>query len=165
MKILIIGVTCSGKSSLLQKFMDKGLENLKEYTDRPMRNVEEFDNYKFVQTDYINNMIDRDLLVYHKKFFDYTYGISRKNWSKSNFVCVTNPVAILQLEKQNLLNDCFIIKLDPPTNIIKERMKERSQLNGVDNYDYNQRLIDNYKDMESINHIKPSVILKNWNIY
>ena len=162
MKILIVGVTCTGKTTLADKYVNKGFIRLKEYTTRPMRNSNENQTYNFVDDDFFLEMINKNVMISYKKFYNYYYGISKEDWKKNNFVLVTNPHTVLKLYEEHLLNDVFLIKLIPDIKIIKERIKKRNQNNGIDNYDYNDRIKQNLIDMNMINHIKADLVLKEW---
>lgn len=157
MKIIIIGITCSGKTTLSNKMISKGANRLLEYTDRPMRGECEFNSYNFVNRATYKFMKDDGKLLSHNTFFNYSYGISTDDFYQwDSWVCVTNPRTILQLHNEGVLSDCFIIKLDPPMDIIRERIISDDRTPA---YDIESRITNDLIDMSTISHIPMDLII------
>lgn len=87
--IILIGESGSGKTTILNKLVEKGYEKAINHTTRkPRENELESGEYKFITKDEFNKMWDSGELLQRAEFNNEFYGISTSSL-KDNVVCIS----------------------------------------------------------------------------
>lgn len=127
--LIIMGRSCSGKTTLLTKLKEEdGLYEAVSYTTRPMRDGEiNGENYWFISEEEMEKIKQSGKLIEYVIYNDNYYGLTFDSFdcSKDNAVIV-EPGGAEMLKK--VLSDKFNIKtiqLEAPDEIIKERAIKR----------------------------------------
>jgi guanylate kinase len=150
-KIILVGKGASGKNFLMERFENRGFHHLVSHTTRPIRQKEKDGReYHFISEKEFSRMIENDEFFEYQKFGDYYYGTSKKEWEISNVVIMA-PQGVENLKKLGVRQDCFVIYIDIPYQVRKERLCCR---NGNNNEDIENRLhndeieFDGFKDYD-----------------
>ena len=87
--IILIGESGSGKTTILNKLVEKGYEKAINHTTRtPRENEIENGEYKFISKEEFNDMWDKGELLQRAEFNNEYYGISTSSL-KDNVVCIS----------------------------------------------------------------------------
>ena len=87
--IILIGESGSGKTTILNKLVEKGYEKAINHTTRtPRGNEIENGEYKFISKEEFNDMWDKGELLQRAEFNNEYYGISTSSL-KDNVVCIS----------------------------------------------------------------------------
>lgn len=124
-KVIITGPTCSGKSYLKRKFVQKGFRPIVQFTTRKSREGE-YDGYDYdFCTDEQYNILRRktEIVTSFRYENGTTYGITEPRWNNGDVIAL-GLMELLQLAPE-ILNSCFIIYLNPSEKVIRERIQER----------------------------------------
>jgi guanylate kinase len=70
-------------------------------------------------------MIDNNEFVEYQEFGGNLYGTSKKEWDDSD-VMILAPKGVENIKQLGLRDDCFIIYVDIPFHIRKQRLTERA---------------------------------------
>lgn len=147
-KIILVGKGASGKNFLMERFENRGFRHLVSHTTRPIRPKEKDGReYHFVSEEEFNQMIENGEFFEYQKFGDYYYGTSKKEWEMSDVVIMA-PQGVENLKKLGVRQDCFIIYVDIPYHVRKERLCRR---NGRHSDEIEKRLMNDEKEFEGFN--------------
>lgn len=126
-KIIITGKTGSGKSSLKNRLIRKGFRPIVQFTTREKRKGEKdgFD-YDFLTEKEYTNMrnIGIDLVANHQYGNGTRYGITQQRWESGSVLAV--GMKELEQMDSHLLGMCIIIYIDPPEDVLIQRLKSRA---------------------------------------
>lgn len=125
-RIIITGPTCSGKSSLRDRFVQRGFQPIVQFTTREIREGEENGkDYHFISEEDFKNSIENDtgILCYNTYENGTSYGITNIDWLKGH-------VAALGIKEVQQLPElakaaAFIIYINPDVDVIRQRLEER----------------------------------------
>jgi guanylate kinase len=136
-KIIILGTSGSGKSFLMRKLIEKGLNPCIKWTTRPMRKYEEQGiDYNFVSTLEFFESINKDKFLTHQKFIvtpknsleqTWFYGITLKEFDNSQ-VFIMTPGEFKDVTEDSR-KECFVVYLDIDRNIRESRLYKRDDKN------------------------------------
>ena len=144
-KIILVGKGASGKNILMERLEKRGFRHLVSHTTRPIRKKEmEGREYHFVSVEEFERMIENDEFFEYQKFGDNYYGTSKEEWEKSDVVIMA-PQGVENLKKLGVRQDCFIIYVDIPYHIRKERLSRR---NGSLSEEIKKRLYNDEREFE-----------------
>lgn len=125
-RIILVGRATAGKDYLRKKFEARGFTYQISYTTRPPR-VGEIDgkDYHFITPEEAARMT-RDGEWYESVPFNgWTYGTSKKQfYSDDASIFIMTPTGLDHLKPEDRATS-FIIYLNPPQEIIEQRMKLR----------------------------------------
>ena len=128
-KIVIVGRGGSGKDFLRKKFEDRGFKYCVSYTSRPIREGEEDGkDYRFTSIEYFDNNFSDFCEI--DKFNGWKYGTLIKDFNDSNLFIMT-PRGVNNIKGEDR-KKCFVIFIDPPREIIKERLTQRKDADSAD---------------------------------
>jgi guanylate kinase len=128
-KIFIVGRGGSGKDFLRKKFEDRGFKYCVSYTSRPIREGEEDGkDYRFTSIEYFDNNFSDFYEI--DKFNGWKYGTLIKDFNDSNLFIMT-PRGVNNIKGEDR-KKCFVIFIDPPREIIKERLTQRKDADSAD---------------------------------
>ena len=89
-KLVIIGKSASGKNTIAKAFESYGYRRAVTHTSRDPRPGEiDGNDYHFVDKDYFEGMIDSGQFIESDCFNDWYYGMSRKEFEKSQMFILT----------------------------------------------------------------------------
>lgn len=130
-RIIIAGKGASGKDYLRKILVDCGFKYSVSHTTRPPRKGEiDGVDYYFVDNNEASSMVERGAFIEHTVFNEWIYGTSEAEFFESDLFILT-PSGISQLSERNR-DESFIIYLDIPEEIRRERMSERKDADDVD---------------------------------
>ena len=149
--LVLLGKSCSGKSTTQKELVRLGVTPILEYTTRPPReNEKEAKQYHFVTERKFWDMCKKNFFAVNKSYKVYNgeiwrYGIAAQDLSDEK-VIVTNPKILETLKKnENIHPVVFYIKTDE--DVIWDRLLARK-----DNIDEAQRRLiadrEDFKDIE-----------------
>ena len=128
-KIVIVGPGGSGKDFLRKKMVGKGFSYGVSFTSRPPReNETEAVDYYFRDPDFFE--INKDMFLEKQTFNGWKYGISKGEFSVKNLF-ILSPSGLRSLSN-DYRSECFVIYLNPPLNIRRERLSERNDADNVE---------------------------------
>lgn len=140
-KIIIVGKSASGKDYLVQQLKSKGYKISVSYTTRPIREGEtNGETYHFVREDKFKYMIENGEFVEYHNFNNWFYGNTLEDYEK-NDVFIKTIYGLKDLD----MTKCFVIYLDIPISVRKERLLNRKDSND----DINRRIESDEKDFEN----------------
>jgi len=127
-RIIIVGPTCSGKTFLRKRFEERGFTFDISYTTRKPREGEVNGvHYHFVSENEFKYKIEKN---YFKEYITYAgsyYGTGEYEWNKCDcFIMETDGVKKISKEERK---KCFIIYLNTPLKVRKERLKKERKWN------------------------------------
>jgi len=143
-KIILCGPSAAGKTYLRNKMENKGFVFDVSYTSRPMRETEVDDkDYCFLSKQEFEYCIENGKFYEFIEYNGHYYGTLLENWKNIQcFIMETNGInKIPPKDREN----CFIIYLHPPADVIYKRLKDR----GWDDNRINERLVqdkERFKD-------------------
>lgn len=127
MIIVLLGESGSGKSTLEQELCKSlGYSRIKSTTSRPIRSIENGDEYNFVSDEKFNEMLLNDEFLEYAKYNGWQYGLSQGSL-KEDAVVVLTPhglrTARLYLKRKGLEDKYKIfavyLKVDRKSRLIK----------------------------------------------
>ncbi len=157
----------SGKSTLVNE-LRKSVKNLDfsiSYTTRPPRGSEQDGReYFFVTREQFKTMIDRDEFLEHAEVFGNYYGTARKflqeAQARGNDLLLDIDVQGERLIKRKLPEAISIFILPPSRSVLEQRLRRRSQAEGVNSDEVIQRRL-NTASKEIANYPNYDYILVN----
>lgn len=124
-RIILVGRACSGKDFMRQKFIKRGYSPSISYTTRPVRDGEvEGLDYFFVNRELFEKAIKEGYFYEYVEFNGWYYGTTVPSFHNDE-VFIMTPAGISKIKK-NDRKRCFIMYLNPPRNVILERMNDRN---------------------------------------
>ena len=142
---MIVGKAASGKDYLARRLREHGLRYQLSVTTRPKREGEvDGEDYLFVNDTVFERFTINNMFWERKEFNGWKYGTLRQEWDCSE-VFILTPSAIKSMLPKDR-NRCFIIFLDIPENIRKERLNERSDSDKIE-----RRVLSDHMDFEGFN--------------
>lgn len=123
-RLIIVGPAAAGKNFLRKKLEERGFKFDVSYTTRPMRPGEqEGVDYKFIKNDVFAFMTQVGSFYEHVIHNGFGYGTGMKEWQSSDcFIMETDGIKHIDPKSRK---NTFVIYLNPPVKIRKERMTER----------------------------------------
>lgn len=100
--IVILGESASGKTTLLQNFLEKNHDYHKiiTYTTRPMRDGEtDGTDYHFVSQEGFDKLVKNDFFVEYTKYNDYFYGTAKVDCESDKAVAIITPSGLRALKR------------------------------------------------------------------
>lgn len=134
-RIIIVGHGGSGKDYMAQKFVDRNFKMTLSTTTRPIRLGEIAGvTYDYIDNDKFMEMVGRDMFYQWKSFTVegelWCYGTTYESWNKDEiFILTTAGVADITPEDRK---NCFIIFIDIPEEIRRERLSKRNDADSVE---------------------------------
>lgn len=121
-RIVLCGPAAAGKNVLRDRLEERGFKHDVSYTTRPMRKGEqEGIDYKFVTNEVFAFMTQIGSFYEHIMHNGFGYGTGLKEWESSDsFIMETDGIKHIDPKSRK---KTFIIYLNPPIKIRKERMK------------------------------------------
>jgi len=126
-KIIIVGKTAVGKTSLKNVLRIFGFESEVSYTTRPIR-FDEINgiDYHFVDINEMNRLISESKMCQYQKFNHNYYGTALSEWeSKRLFIMTPQGMMSMFLSEYANLANTFIIHLHLSVEETIERLKHR----------------------------------------
>ncbi|MFW6281300.1 MAG: guanylate kinase [bacterium] len=125
-KIIVCGPACSGKDTLVSRFVNRGFRKDVSYTTRPKRENEiDGEDYHFISKKGFEELIQQGRFYEYVIFKGNYYGTLLDSWENSD-IFIMEPQGINHLSAIDRVN-AFIIYLDINENERINRMrKERS---------------------------------------
>jgi len=128
-KIVLVGRGGSGKDFLRKKFEEKGFKYCVSYTSRPIRDGEkDGKDYRFTSIEYF----DSNLSDFYEidEFNGWRYGTLTTDFMDSNLFIMT-PRGVNNIKEEDR-KKCFVIFIDPPREVIKERLTQRKDADSAE---------------------------------
>ena len=130
-RTILVGRAASGKDFLRKKFEDRGYKYGISYTTRPSRTGEtDGIDYHFLTTEKFEAMIANNEFYEHVSFNGWHYGTTKKQFYEDGIFIMT-PHGISCIEPEDR-KKCFVIFLDIPIEIRRERLSLRSDADKVE---------------------------------
>jgi guanylate kinase len=130
-RIILCGAAGSGKDYMRDKFVAKGFKPDVSVTTRPMREGEvNGKTYHYIDKILYSSLHDNGMLYEAVEFNGWKYGTLLKSWQESDIFIMT-PSGISQIKPEER-KECFIIYLDIPEPIRRERVAKRSDADSVE---------------------------------
>lgn len=125
-KLILTGRGGSGKDYMRKKMQERGFTYQISYTTRPPREGEVNGvDYHFITDEEAARMTENDEWYEAVVFNGWTYGTSKKQfYSDETSVFIMTPSGIAHIKPEDRKN-CFIIFINPHTEIIKVRLLNR----------------------------------------
>jgi guanylate kinase len=128
-RIILCGKAASGKDHLRKILEGRGFNYGVSYTTRPPRPGEiDGKDYYFLEENEFQNLIEQGFFYEHVTFNGWYYGTSKDQWYTTDDVFIMTPSGIGKLHAADRKNS-FVIYIDIPTEIRRERLKERNDNN------------------------------------
>jgi guanylate kinase len=128
-RIILCGKAASGKDHLRKILEGRGFNYGVSYTTRPPRPGEiDGKDYYFLEENEFQNLIEQGFFYEHVTFNGWFYGTSKDQWFTTDDVFIMTPSGIGKLHAADR-KQSFIIYIDIPTEIRRERLKERNDNN------------------------------------
>lgn len=143
-RIILVGKAASGKDHARQQMENYGFRYCVSHTTRPPR-VGEINgvDYHFISLDSaIHHFMAKNLFYEYVEFNGWVYGTSLEEFKKSDLFIMT-PGGISKLDSKDR-SESFIVYVDIPENIRRERLLKRNDADNVD-----RRLAADEKDFEN----------------
>ena len=127
-KIAIVGAAATGKDYLRKRMMDRGMVYGVSCTTRLPREGEVHGkDYYYLTTEEFDNLIENNQFAEWQEFNGWKYGLTKDEFERCD-VMILNAEAVTLLE-QDYRNRVFVIYLDIPEEIRRERLGERNDKN------------------------------------
>jgi guanylate kinase len=130
-RIILVGRAASGKDYMRKIFEKRGMKYGVSYTTRPPREGElDGKDYHFITEEKFKDMIDKREWYEYVQFNGWYYGTSLEQFYRDDIFIMT-PKGISQMKKEDR-DRSFIIYIDIPEDIRRERLKLRSDADTVE---------------------------------
>lgn len=128
-KIIIVGPGGSGKDFLRKKFESKGFSFGVFHTSRPPRDDEqEGKDYFFRDRNFF--LSQEDIFIQVQIFNDWYYGLSKDEFEQKELFIIS-PAGLRSLPQEKK-EGSFVIYLNPPQELRRERLSARSDADTVE---------------------------------
>ena len=161
MLYVLIGKTCSGKSTVLKELVDLGYKPIVSYTTRPQRPKEAHGkDYMFISLDEYKSLDESNLLVSKNSFVNFFgeewfYGIHAKDINPDqNLVVITEPIGFKELQDNLGKENVVSIYLNAS---YEERLIRGANRNDI-SHELIRRMIHDEKDFEGFEEVADYVI-------
>lgn len=125
-RIILCGKAASGKDHLRKILEGRGFKYGVSYTTRPPRKGEiDGKDYFFLEENEFQTLIEQGFFYEHVTFNGWFYGTSKEQWFTTDDVFIMTPTGISKLHAADRKSS-FIIYIDIPTDIRRERLMERN---------------------------------------
>jgi guanylate kinase len=125
---VLLGKTCSGKTTAFKRLIELGYEPIISYTTRPKR-PDEVDgkDYHFITVKEFNELLDDGQIVLPREFNNWLYGIDISNLKNDdkNKIIILDPTGYRELKKIIDPNNITSFYLDIPLNVRLQRGLKR----------------------------------------
>jgi guanylate kinase len=130
-RVILVGKGGSGKDHARKELEDLGFRYCISHTTRPPRigEVEGKDYYYISRDAAAHHYIANDLFYEYVIFNDWVYGTSKEEFMKANLFIMT-PTGISKIKPEDR-DESFIIYLDIPLEIRKDRLSKRGDADNV----------------------------------
>lgn len=164
MATIIVGKTCSGKTSIVNKLVSEyGFNKLVTYTSRPMRKGEKQDiDYHFISEEYFKYCIEHDFFAEWKSYNTvdsiWYYGTALKDLEEAddNSVIILTPDGYRDVIKK-LGNKVKCVYIYANNDTIKKRLLTR----GDNENEANRRLAHDNADFKSFEYETDKIFYNN----
>jgi guanylate kinase len=144
-RIILCGKAASGKDHLRKILEGRGFKYGVSYTTRPARQGEiDGKDYYFLEENEFKTLIEQGFFYEYVTFNGWYYGTSKEQWFDTDDVFIMTPSGIRKLHAADRKTS-FIIYIDIPTEIRRERLKSRND----NNDSIERRLEADDRDFES----------------
>lgn len=128
-KIVLVGKGASGKNYLMERFEKRGFKHLVSHTTRiPRLGEKEGREYHFVSLEEFKKMISNNEFIEYQEFNGNFYGSSVEEWNNSDIIIMAAE-GVENLNKIGKRNECFVIYIDIPYHIRKDRFINARKMN------------------------------------
>jgi guanylate kinase len=125
-RIILCGKAASGKDHLRKTLEGRGFRYGVSYTTRPPRKGEiDGKDYFFLEENEFQTLVEQGFFYEHVTFNGWYYGTSKEQWFVNDDVFIMTPTGISKLHAADRKSS-FIIYIDIPTEIRRERLMERN---------------------------------------
>jgi guanylate kinase len=130
-KIVLVGKGGSGKDFMRKKLEGRGFIYAVSYTSRPARvNEVEGKDYYFLSKDLFMEHISEGFFYEYVEFNGWIYGTA--NWQMDECdIFIMTPKGISYIKPEDR-KKCFIIYINPDSEIVRARLEERGDVDSVD---------------------------------
>lgn len=131
-RIILCGKAASGKDHLRQILEGRGFTYGVSYTTRPPRTGEvDGRDYFFIDEAEFKSLIEEKFFYEHVVFNGWYYGTSKNQWYETDDVFIMTPSGVGKIKTEDRKSS-FIIYIDIPIEIRRERLSKRSDADTVD---------------------------------
>jgi guanylate kinase len=128
-RIILCGKAASGKDHLRKILEGRGFKYGVSYTTRPPRPGEiDGKDYFFLEECEFKDLIEQGFFYEYVTFNGWFYGTSKEQWYTTDDVFIMTPTGISKLHAADKKSS-FVIYIDIPTEIRRERLKQRNDNN------------------------------------
>lgn len=128
-RIILCGKAASGKDHLRKILEGRGFKYGVSYTTRPPRPGEiDGKDYFFLEECEFKDLIEQGFFYEYVTFNGWFYGTSKEQWYTTDDVFIMTPTGISKLHAADKKSS-FVIFIDIPTEIRRERLKQRNDNN------------------------------------
>ena len=129
-KLVFIGKSCSGKTTLANELCKFGLKTQLSTTSRPKRKLEKnYVDYEFISENEFNNRKKNGKFIETDVFNGWNYGLSYEEFERSDILILT-PRGFKKIIEKVSCDNFLVIYLETSISLRKQRIEERG-----DNYD------------------------------
>jgi len=124
-KLVFIGKSCSGKTTIANELNKYGLKTQLSTTSRPKRKIEKNNvDYEFILENEFNKRKINNKFIETDVFNGWFYGLSHKEFEKSDILILT-PRGLKKLLEKIPRENFFIVFLETSISLRKERINNR----------------------------------------
>lgn len=118
--IILVGASCSGKSTIERKLTERGLKRIISYTSRSIRKNEiNHIDYHFITTEEFEKKLSEGFFCEHSNYNGWNYGIAIEDCHNDSCAIVETS-GMRQLKSNKNLNiKSFCIEADERTRVIR----------------------------------------------
>ena len=128
-RIILCGKAASGKDHLRKILEGRGFNYGVSYTTRPPRQGEvDGKDYYFLEENEFKALIEQGFFYEYVTFNGWYYGTSKEQWYTTDDIFIMTPSGIRKLHAADRKTS-FIIYIDIPTSIRRERLQMRNDNN------------------------------------
>lgn len=166
MLTILMGRTCSGKSTLVKELKKYGFHQIVTSTSRPKREKEIQDvDYHFISDDEFVNKVNQDYFAeyktYNTEFGTWHYGVSRlgiENAGDKDIIILT-PDGYRDVVKEYPNLNHHLIYIYANNQTIKNRLLKR----GDKKEEAERRLKQDYEDFKGVENLADKIVYNNDN--
>lgn len=166
MLTIIIGKTCSGKSSIVKELRKYGFHSILTTTTRPMRDGEAQDvDYHFTSEEEFLKKVEQNFFTeykaYNTKFGTWYYGSAREDIERAgnNDIIILTPDGYRDVIKEYPNLEHRLVYIYTNNKTIKNRLMKR----GDKKEEAERRLKQDYTDFRSVENLADRIVYNNEN--